>query len=118
MAIIKTQRNSIPEQDPIERAKNFDEVSTGFTAQMAMDEAARCLNCKNAACMKGCPVGVKIPEFLALVRDGKFREAGEVVKSTNFLPSICGRVCPQEEQCEKACIRTKIDFQKRMLNSM
>ncbi len=110
MAIVKTQRNSIPEQEPLIRAKNFDEVTTGFTVQMAMDEAKRCLNCKNPACTKGCPVGVRIPEFLSLVADGKFREAGEVVKSTNFLPSICGRVCPQEEQCEKACIRTKIDF--------
>ncbi len=110
MAIEKTRRNLIPEQDPKVRAKNFDEVTTGFTAQMAMDEAKRCLNCKNASCMKGCPVGVKIPEFLALVKEGKFYEAGEVVKSTNFLPSICGRVCPQEEQCEKACVRTKIDF--------
>lgn len=109
MAIEKKQRNAIPEQDPAVRAHNFDEVTIGFTAELARDEASRCLGCKNAPCMKGCPVGVRIPEFLALVKQGDYEKAGEVIKSTNSLPSVCGRVCPQEEQCEKNCVRAKID---------
>lgn len=109
MAIEKKQRNAIPEQDPAVRAHNFDEVVIGFTAELARDEASRCLGCKNAPCMKGCPVGVRIPEFLALVKQGDYEKAGEVIKSTNSLPSVCGRVCPQEEQCEKNCVRAKID---------
>ena len=109
MAIEKKQRNAIPEQDPAVRAHNFDEVAIGFTAELARDEASRCLGCKNAPCMKGCPVGVRIPEFLALVKQGDYEKAGEVIKTTNSLPSVCGRVCPQEEQCEKNCVRAKID---------
>lgn len=109
MAIEKKQRNAIPEQDPAVRAHNFDEVAIGFTAELARDEASRCLGCKNAPCMKGCPVGVRIPEFLALVKQGDYEKSGEVIKSTNSLPSVCGRVCPQEEQCEKNCVRAKID---------
>lgn len=109
MAIEKKQRNAIPEQEPAVRAHNFDEVAIGFTAELARDEASRCLGCKNAPCMKGCPVGVRIPEFLALVKQGDFEKAGDVIKSTNSLPSVCGRVCPQEEQCEKNCVRAKID---------
>ncbi len=109
MAIEKKQRNAIPEQDPAVRAHNFDEVAIGFTAELARDEASRCLGCKNAPCMKECPVGVRIPEFLALVKQGDYEKAGEVIKSTNSLPSVCGRVCPQEEQCEKNCVRAKID---------
>lgn len=109
MAIEKKHRNAIPEQDPAVRAHNFDEVAIGFTAELARDEASRCLGCKNAPCMKGCPVGVRIPEFLALVKQGDYEKAGEVIKSTNSLPSVCGRVCPQEEQCEKNCVRAKID---------
>lgn len=109
MAIEKKQRNAIPEQDPAVRAHNFDEVAIGFTAELARDEASRCLGCKNAPCMKGCPVGVRIPEFLAFVKQGDYEKAGEVIKSTNSLPSVCGRVCPQEEQCEKNCVRAKID---------
>lgn len=109
MAVEKKNRNLMPEQDAAARARNFKEVTLGFNAELARDEASRCLNCKNAPCMKGCPVGVRIPEFLALVRDGKFKEAGEIIKSTNSLPSVCGRVCPQEEQCEKNCVRARID---------
>lgn len=109
MAIEKKQRHAIPEQEPFVRAHNFNEVALGFTAELARDEASRCLGCKNAPCMKGCPVGVRIPEFLALVKNGEYEKAGEVVKSTNSLPSVCGRVCPQEEQCEKNCVRAKID---------
>lgn len=109
MAIEKKPRNLIPEQDPAVRAHNFDEVTVGFDLNLARDEASRCLRCVAAPCMKGCPVGVRIPEFLAKVREGKIDEAGEIIKSTNSLPSVCGRVCPQENQCEKMCVRARID---------
>lgn len=109
MAIEKKPRNLIPEQDPAVRAHNFDEVTVGFDLNLASDEASRCLRCAAAPCMKGCPVGVRIPEFLAKVREGKIEEAGEIIKSTNSLPSVCGRVCPQENQCEKMCVRARID---------
>ena len=93
------------EQDPNVRNKNFSEVSQGYDAEMAMDEAARCLHCKNQPCVSGCPVTVCIPEFLELVAQGKFMEAYEIVRTTNGLPAICGRVCPQETQCESKCVR-------------
>ena len=93
------------EQDPDIRNKNFSEVSQGYDGDMAMDEAARCLHCKNQPCVSGCPVNVRIPEFLALTAEGKFMEAYEIVRSTNALPAICGRVCPQETQCESKCVR-------------
>ena len=109
MAVEKKPRNLIPEQDPAVRAHNFDEVTVGFDLNLARDEASRCLRCAAAPCMKGCPVGVRIPEFLAKVREGKIEEAGEIIKSTNSLPSVCGRVCPQENQCEKMCVRASID---------
>ena len=109
MAVEKKPRNLIPEQDPAVRAHNFDEVTVGFDLNLARDEASRCLRCAAAPCMKGCPVGVRIPEFLAKVREGKIEEAGEIIKSTNSLPSVCGRVCPQENQCEKMCVRARID---------
>lgn len=99
----------MPEQEPEIRAHNFEEVALGFSSETAINEAQRCLNCKNAACMKGCPVGVRIPDFLACVARGEFERAGEIIKTTNSLPSVCGRVCPQEGQCEKNCIRAKID---------
>lgn len=109
MAIEKKPRNLIPEQEPAVRAHNFDEVTVGFDLNLARDEASRCLRCAAAPCTKGCPVGVRIPEFLAKVREGKIEEAGEIIKSTNSLPSVCGRVCPQENQCEKMCVRARID---------
>ncbi len=109
MAIEKKNRNQIPEQKPEIRAKNFDEVTLGFDLSLARDEASRCLRCAAAPCTKGCPVGVRIPDFLAKVKEGKIEEAGEIIKSTNSLPSVCGRVCPQENQCEKACVRARID---------
>lgn len=109
MAVEKIARNKIPEQDAKIRAHNFDEVALGYTQELAMEEAKRCLQCKNAFCRNGCPVSVRIPEMMKAVAEGKFFEAGEIVKSTNSLPSICGRVCPQEEQCEKLCIRARID---------
>lgn len=107
MANMRLDKNPMPEQEPNVRNKNFKEVALGYTAEMAIDEAKRCLNCKNQPCVSGCPVNVRIPEFLSLVAEGKFLEAAEVVKSTNSLPAICGRVCPQETQCEKFCIRGK-----------
>ena len=95
----------MPEQDPNVRNKNFDEVALGYTAEMAMEEATRCLNCKNKPCVNGCPVNVPIPEFIAKVAEGDFEGAYEVITSENALPAICGRVCPQENQCEGKCGR-------------
>ncbi len=96
---------AIPEQDPKVRAHNFEEVSQGYTKEMAMEEAARCLNCKHRPCVSGCPVNVKIPDFIAKVAVGDFEAAYDIIKSTNFLPAVCGRVCPQESQCESKCVR-------------
>ena len=93
------------EQDPNVRNKNFLEVSQGYDESMAMEEASRCLNCKHRPCVSGCPVNVRIPEFIKLVAEGKFLEAYDVIVSTNSLPAICGRVCPQESQCESKCVR-------------
>lgn len=95
----------MPEQDPNVRNKNFLEVAMGYTEEMAMEEASRCLNCKNKPCVSGCPVNVRIPEFVAKVAEGKFEEAYEIITSTNSLPAISGRVCPQENQCEGKCVR-------------
>ena len=95
----------MPEQDPNVRNKNFLEVAMGYTEEMAMEEASRCLNCKNKPCVSGCPVNVRIPEFVAKVAEGKFEEAYEIITSTNSLPAISGRVCPQENQCEDKCVR-------------
>ena len=97
----------MPEQAPDVRNKNFEEVTLGYTAEMAIEEAQRCLNCKNKPCMTGCPVQVKIPEFISLVAEGKFLEAAAKIKETSALPAVCGRVCPQESQCEGQCIRGK-----------
>ena len=95
----------MPEQDPNVRNKNFLEVAMGYTEEMAMEEASRCLNCKHKPCVSGCPVNVRIPEFVAKVAEGKFEEAYEIITSTNSLPAISGRVCPQENQCEGKCVR-------------
>lgn len=95
----------MPEQDPNVRNKNFEEVALGYTKEMAMEEATRCINCKNKPCMSGCPVCVRIPEFIAKVAAGEFEEAYNIITSTNGLPAVCGRVCPQENQCEGKCIR-------------
>jgi len=98
-------KNEMPEQDPVIRSTNFDEVALGYDAETAMNEAARCLDCKNSPCREGCPVAVKIPRFLEKVREGDFEAAYEIVTSTNSLPAVCGRVCPQEKQCESKCVR-------------
>ncbi len=95
----------MPEQNPEIRNKNFLEVTLGYTEEMALEEASRCLNCKNAPCMNGCPVNVKIPEFIGLIKNKDYEGAYRKVSETNSLPAICGRVCPQESQCEKNCIR-------------
>jgi len=97
----------MPEQDPNVRNRNFNEVALGYTEEMAIEEAKRCLNCKHRPCVSGCPVNVKIPEFIALIAEGRFEEAYLKIKETNNLPAICGRVCPQESQCEKFCVRGK-----------
>ncbi len=95
----------MPEQKPEVRARNFQEVTLGYSKAMAMEEASRCLNCKNKPCVSGCPVGVRIPEFIACVAAGDFDKAYEIITSTNGLPAVCGRVCPQEHQCEGKCVR-------------
>ena len=105
MADMSPVKTAMPEQAPTVRNKNFDEVTLGYTPEMAMSEAKRCLNCKTKPCVAGCPVNVKIPEFIALIAEGKFKEAYEKITETNALPAVCGRVCPQETQCEGKCVR-------------
>ena len=95
----------MPEQAADVRNKNFEEVAKGYTAEMAVEEATRCLNCKNKPCVGGCPVNVHIPDFIAKVAAGEFEEAYRIITSTNGLPAVCGRVCPQESQCEGKCVR-------------
>lgn len=98
-------RVPVREQEPQVRAANFEEVCLGYNEKEAMEEAARCLNCKNAQCMKGCPVSIDIPAFIAQVKEGNFEEAYQIISESSALPAVCGRVCPQESQCEGKCIR-------------
>ena len=105
MANMSLVKNPMPSQDPNVRNKNFDEVALGYTEEQALDEAQRCLNCKAKPCMTGCPVMVHIPEFIAEVAKGNFEEAYQIISHTSALPAVCGRVCPQENQCEKYCVR-------------
>ncbi|MCE5198510.1 MAG: NADPH-dependent glutamate synthase [Armatimonadota bacterium] len=100
-------RNSMPQQDAAARAKNFDEVALGYSEATALDEAERCLNCKTKPCVQGCPVNIDIPAFVDLMKQKDFAGAANVIKKTNSLPAICGRVCPQENQCEKFCVLGK-----------
>jgi glutamate synthase (NADPH/NADH) small chain len=100
---IKPTKNPMPAQDPLVRAKNFSEVATGYTKEMAIEEANRCLQCKKEPCRQGCPVEVYIPQFIKLVAEGNFPGAIAKLKEKNALPAVCGRVCPQEAQCEKYC---------------
>ena len=95
----------VREQDPQVRATNFEEVCLGYSKEEAMEEAARCLNCKNAKCMKGCPVSINIPAFIHEVKEGNFAEAYKVIGQSSALPAVCGRVCPQESHCECLLIR-------------
>ena len=105
MANMSLKKNPMPSQDPNVRNKNFEEVALGYTEEQALDEAARCLNCKNKPCMQGCPVMVHIPDFIAEVAKGDFEAAYQIIAATSALPAVCGRVCPQESQCEKHCVR-------------
>ncbi len=105
MANMSLTKVPMPEQDPNVRNKNFDEVALGYTEEMAKEEATRCLNCKNRPCVSGCPVNVRIPDFIAQVAEGNFEEAYKIITATNCLPAVCGRVCPQETQCESKCVR-------------
>jgi len=97
-------RNPMPKLPPEVRIRSFDEVALGFNFEQAIDEAERCLNCKNKPCVAGCPVNIDIPEFIRLIKEQDPVAAAQVIKKTNALPAICGRVCPQSEQCEKACV--------------
>ena len=97
----------VREQDPKVRATNFEEVCYGYNKEEAVEEAQRCITCKNAKCMEGCPVSINIPEFIAAVKEEKFDEAFQVISRSSALPAVCGRVCPQESQCEGKCIRGK-----------
>ncbi len=101
---LKIPRQSMPEQDSIERSRNFKEVNLGFTEELAKMEALRCLQCPKEVCVEGCPVGIKIKDFINLVAEGDYLGAAAKIKEDNMLPAICGRVCPQEEQCEAKCV--------------
>ena len=104
---ISLKRHPMPEQDPQVRAKNFAEVTLGYTAELATAEAQRCLQCKTAPCRKGCPVEIDIPAFIKYIKEGDMDASIAKIKEVNGLPAVCGRVCPQEEQCEKFCVLAK-----------
>ena len=105
MPNMSLKKNEMPAQDANVRNKNFKEVALGYTAETAIDEAKRCLNCKNKPCIGGCPVKIHIPDFIAKVAAGEFEEAYQIIQKTSSLPAVCGRVCPQETQCESKCVR-------------
>ena len=105
MANMQMTKTPMPEQDPNVRNHNFKEVTLGYTPEMAMEEAKRCLHCKKPLCVGGCPVNIQIPDFIAKVAEGDFAAAYEIITSTNALPALSGRVCPQETQCESKCVR-------------
>ena len=105
MANMTMKKNPMPSQEPLIRAHNFDEVALGYDEATAIDEALRCLNCKNMPCVTGCPVNVHIPEFIAKIKEGDFEGAYQVIQRSSSLPAVCGRVCPQETQCESKCVR-------------
>ena len=107
MANLSPTKVPVPEQDPNVRNHNFEEVNLGYTPEMAVEEAGRCLQCKKPACVAGCPVNIQIPEFIAKVAEGDFQAAYEIIHQTNGLPAVSGRVCPQESQCESLCVRGK-----------
>ncbi len=105
MPNMSIKRNEMPTQDPSVRSKNFEEVALGYTEEQAIDEAKRCLNCRHKPCVSGCPVKIYIPDFIAKVAKGEFEEAYEIIAKSSSLPAVCGRVCPQENQCEGKCVR-------------
>ena len=106
MALV-LEKHKMPEQDPKVRAHNFEEVALGYDEETAIAEAERCLNCKVPQCRKGCPVSVRIPEFIQKIKAHDFAAAIDIIKGDNALPAVCGRVCPQENQCEKNCVLAK-----------
>ena len=105
MPNMRPDKNPMPHQDPQVRARNFNEVALGYTREQAIDEAQRCLNCKHRPCVSGCPVQINIPEFIAKVAEGDFEAAYQIISRDSALPAVCGRVCPQESQCEAKCVR-------------
>ncbi len=105
MANMDPKKNPMPTQDPAVRARNFDEVALGYTEPLALAEASRCLECKHMPCVAGCPVNIHIPAFIAKVREGDFEGAYQIISRSSSLPAVCGRVCPQESQCESKCVR-------------
>ena len=105
MPNMKIPRTDMPQQEPAVRAKNFLEVATGYTIQMALDEASRCLHCKHKPCVNGCPVNINIPDFIKMITEENFEGAYQVISESSSLPAVCGRVCPQESQCESKCVR-------------
>ena len=105
MPNMSLKKNPMPHQDPVVRAGNFQEVALGYTKEQAIDEAQRCLHCKNMPCVSGCPVMIHIPEFIAKVAEGDFEAAYQIIAQDSALPAVCGRVCPQETQCESKCVR-------------
>ena len=105
MPNMNPKKNPMPEQEPLVRAHNFKEVALGYSEETALDEATRCLNCKNPLCVSGCPVNIQIPDFIAKLREKDFEGAYEVIGKSSSLPAVCGRVCPQETQCESKCVR-------------
>ena len=105
MPNMKIPRTDMPQQEPAVRAKNFIEVATGYTIQMALDEASRCLHCKHKPCVNGCPVNINIPDFIKMITEENFEGAYQVISESSSLPAVCGRVCPQESQCESKCVR-------------
>ena len=102
---MKPNKNEMPMQDPKVRAHNFEEVALGYSEEVAIDEAKRCLNCKHMPCVEGCPVKIHIPEFIAKIKEGDFEGAYQIIAKSSSLPAVCGRVCPQETQCESKCVR-------------
>lgn len=105
MADMSPKKTAMPHLDPLVRNKSFEEVALGYTEEMAKGEAARCLHCKNMPCVSGCPVNVRIPDFIKKIAEGDFKAAYDIISETSSLPAVCGRVCPQENQCEGKCVR-------------
>ena len=105
MANMSLVKNEMPSQAPDIRNKNFEEVALGYTAETAIEEAKRCLNCKHKPCVGGCPVKIHIPAFIEKMAEGDFEGAYQIISEASSLPAVCGRVCPQENQCEKYCVR-------------